>query len=468
MEDLHNNKILSIQKTENDLLNHPSGCFAPVVTEVSTLDGDLIPIMPDGVLTDTGPYYFTIPMNGRYIDPKETRMFMQFQVVSETGAVIGESDNVSIVNCLATSFIKEIQVYIQNKLESSLTNSDCNYKSYVENCISFSTATASRMKSSVFVMDEEEKFDVMTKTLKGGDLADKVNVKAYDGDGKDTRNLGFLKRRELIKLGHSIQSYSTFPCDFFQTLKYIPPGLNITLRIDRASDAFLIMTDSATKGLHQYKIKLEKFRLYIRYVDLEQSIVANHEKELQQNKWVLLPFNKTVIKTPLVYPGTLTLDQRNLFFGTLPKLIIVGLITHNNYIGTYDANPYYFPHLTANEVYIKINGGKQLPNDSYTPNYTTKAYIREYQTFLDNIGMKFNDVSNSLSYGIYGNGMTLYAFDLSGDNCAGWHRHEKKQGHVDLHMKFTTALTAPVVCMAFGTYDAVLGISKQMEIKVDY
>ena len=76
--------------------------------------------------------------------------------------------------------------------------------------------------------------------------------------------------------------------------------------------------------------------------------------------------------------------------------------------------------------------------------------MREYQTFWDNLGLKFNDVSNSLTYGLYGKGMTLYAFDLSPDNCGGWHRHEKQHGHVDLHMKFSKALVAPVVVLAFG------------------
>ena len=161
-------------------------------------------------------------MNGRYIDPKETRMFLQFKVLSETGANVEETDNVSMVNSIAQSFIKDIQVYVNHKLESSLTNSDCNYKSYLEYCLSYNATTIDRMKSSIFIMDNEDKFDIVTKVMS----TDAAKATHVEGQFKkdDTRNEGFLKRRRLLKGGTSIQAYTTFPCDFFQTLKYIPVG----------------------------------------------------------------------------------------------------------------------------------------------------------------------------------------------------------------------------------------------------
>jgi hypothetical protein len=139
----------------------------------------------------------------------------------------------------------------------------------------------------------------------------------------------------------------------------------MTLKIHRASDQFLLLTDQQTADAHKFRIKLEDFKLYIRYVDLDPSIIAQHEREMHLNKWILLPFNKTIIKTPLHYPGASTIDERNLFFGTLPKTILIGLCGHEHYNGNYTKNPYLFPHLDATEIYIKLNGGKLLPCDRY-------------------------------------------------------------------------------------------------------
>jgi hypothetical protein len=469
MEGLHNNRILSVQKTENDLLNHATSCFDPLYTETATIDGDLLPIPPDGgQVTDQGPYLFTIPSNGRYIDPKETRMFFEFSIVDKTGATITAKDNCSVVNFIGSSFIKEIETLIDGKPVGALTNDYVNYKTYIENIISYDKNSLARIRSCALAyMDVEDKFDTMTQKKVGTT----ENQEEDFGDTGDTRNRGFVDRRRIIMRSHEkkVQIYIPFPCDYWQTLKYLAPGLALTLRITRSDDKFLLLADETSANASAYKLKVHAFRLYVRFVDIQPSIMTSHQQALQQNKMILIPFNKTVVKTHLYYPGISEIYHQNLYTGlSLPKTIIIVLCTNTQVDGSYTTNPYKFAHNNVTEMYVKINGVKAIPSDYYRPDFAKNRYIREYQMFMENLGLKFNDVSCAIDYGMWAGGCCLWTIDTSPDVCGGYHRHEKRSGHIDLTIKMSTNLTSPTYLMCFANYDAVLGIDRDMNVRVDY
>jgi hypothetical protein len=195
----------------------------------------------------------------------------------------------------------------------------------------------------------------------------------------------------------------------------------------------------------------------------------SHLNALQHNKIVTIPFNKTVVKTHLYYAGISDIFHASLYAGSsLPKTIIIVLCSNKRVDGDYTLNPYNFEHYGVKELYVKLNGVKQIPVDSYTPDFAAEKYPREYQMFQDNLGLKFNDVSNSIGYGYWGQGCTMFSLDLTSDNCGGWHKHEKRSGHLDLYIKLKSPLTSPMYVMSFASYDAVLGIDKNMNVNVDY
>lgn len=460
MEDNTNNhKVLSMQKTANDMLSHPTDCFAPVIQESSIISGEMISIAPDGQLNDTGPYYFTLPKNGRYIHGPGTLFFLEFKIVKADGTFLTVNDSVAFLNTIASAFIQEIEVYIGHQLVPELTNTNVAHKTYLEYCMSYGDpAVKSHLNNtSLFIMDTENEFSNFTPTMKTDD-AEKINPDGY-------LNKGFEKRRKLAAMSNNVQCIIQFPLDIMKTCKLIASGLTMSFKIKRTIDDFLLMTHSTTE---KYKMKIEKMELDIHYLDPADHIVQDHQRKLQAGHFIMLPFNKTIIKSFIHNEKTTTLDERNIFFGTLPKVALIVIMDHEDYIGHINKNALYLPNNGVKNLYLKINGGNQIPQNGYQQDFANKRAIRSFRTFMNNIGVNYRDISTIIDYGLWMNGVTVFSFDLTPDQCAGYHRHEKREGHIDLHVEFETAPQKPIVILAFGVYDGVMGIDRNLQIRVDY
>lgn len=459
MEDISNNhKVLSMQKTANDMISHPTDCFASVMQESSIVSGEMISIAPDGILTDSGPYYFSLPKNGRYIHGPGCLFYLQFQILKADGSKLTNDDSCSFINNIASSFIQEIEVYIGHQLIPELTNTNVGHKSYLEYCMSFGEdARRSHLKTtSVFIMDTAGHFDSMAPTRDANNAIPENGAYA---------NQGFEGRRKLATLSKSVQCLVQFPLDFLKTCKFIPAGLTMAFKVKRATDEFLLMSDHATE---KYKMHIEKMELDLHYLDPADHIISDHQRKLQAGQFIMLPFNKTIIKTFINSVKTSTYDERNLFFGTLPKVALIGIMPHANFNGTMSTNGLHFTNQLVKNLYLKINGGNQIPQNGYSQDFSKDLCVRSFRTFQNNIGVNYRDVGNSIDYALWMKGITIYSFDLTPDSCAGFHRHEKREGHIDLHIEFDTTPTVPLVIVAIGVYDAVMGIDKGLNIRVDY
>ena len=159
MEDSTNNHhVLSTQKTTNDLTTHPTDAFAPIIQESSIISGDYITITPNGQLTNSGPYYFTLPKNGRHLDGPNTLFYLEFKIVDGDGMPLRENEAVAFVNTIATAFIKEIEVHVAHKPISELTNTDVGHKAYLEYCLSYGKEAqkSSLMHTALLRMDTKK------------------------------------------------------------------------------------------------------------------------------------------------------------------------------------------------------------------------------------------------------------------------------------------------------------------------
>lgn len=56
--------------------------------------------------------------------------------------------------------------------------------------------------------------------------------------------------------------------------------------------------------------------------------------------------------------------------------------------------------------------------------------------------------------GLFADGLTLFAFDLTPDLCGGYHMHNRRTGSIDLEVQTKTPLTDAVYAIALCTYDA--------------
>jgi hypothetical protein len=61
----------------------------------------------------------------------------------------------------------------------------------------------------------------------------------------------------------------------------------------------------------------------------------------------------------------------------------------------------------------------------------------------------------------------LFAYDLSGDLCNGYHKHPTDTGFVDIELHFKTALPDNITVVIYATYDETVEIDGQGQVKLE-
>jgi hypothetical protein len=430
----------SLQITENMLIANGANLFAPVVQEESLVDGTTTTYRPLN-LSNEGPIEFNIkPMGMKYVHLSACRLFAQLKIVMPNGDDIPAREEVAFVNLPLSSMFKTIDIEVGGRIQPLLGNTHSNYKAYFETVLSYSgSARSSHLRASMLLMDTATRFE-----------------------NYGAENLGYEARKTLTSESRSLQVEGPVHSDFLNIDKFLPPGVEITVRFHRAPDAFALMSNVANAA---YKIIIEDIKLRVRFVTLADSIVNQHMKRFETEN-AIFPINRTELKSSAHPLGLRNLTIPNLFTGVLPKHIIITLIRSTNFNGTYPTNPYLFPHLNCNYATLSVNG-EILPSDPYRPNFGLGLFTREYRDFFDNVGISHDDLGNVMTPELYSGGMFMLAFDLTPDRCNGFHSHAKKSGVINLELGFSADTPYPFQVLAFATYDNIVSLDKDNNISIE-
>lgn len=279
----------------------------------------------------------------------------------------------------------------------------------------------------------------------------------------NTENKGLVRRR--ANLIRPFDYMIPLHCDFLSTDRFLPPGVELSIKLTRAKDSFVLMLPPSHSGL-QYTIKLTDVKLFVPYVTVDPSIVQRHISLIQEQP-VLLPLKKTEISVHHFGAGASNVYLSNLFQNRLPKTLIMGMLPTENYNGTPSTNPYHFKHFSVNHVQV-IRNGVAIPNEPYTPDWSGKLYNRELRSFFDNIGIQTDNLSCGMTSQLYSQGATLFAWDFTPDKCNGYHWHRREAGGtMDLSLKFKDVLPqGGMTVMLFAVYDALVAIDKDNQVSV--
>jgi len=417
--------------TENNVIAHSTDIFSLASQEASMKSGRSLIIRPLN-MSDDGPFEFEIPpLDLQYMMPSATRLEMKLKIVQEDGANLPADAVVGFINGIGTTLFNTITVDINTKPLPELTNSLAQYKSYFENVLTYGyDARNTALRAQQFHMDTNEHFESFT------------------------HNLGLNARKAICKESKTFQVSSPIHSDFFQTDKLLPPGLSILLRLHRAADSFVIMTNDNKR----YKLKMMDMKLYVRFITLSNELTSKHIN-LFEKRPAIYPLLKTVIKTKQYATGLQAVSWPNMFVGRLPKSLILGILASENFNGNYAKNPFNFKHHSCTDVSLKVNGA-EVPTGGYHQDFDDLIFLKSYQEFQDNIGILHDNVGNVVSPDYYRGGCAFYAFDLSPDLCNGYHFHEPLMGNIHLDLTFKNATTEPLTVVAFSSFDMLITIDQ--------
>ena len=176
---------------------------------------------PIASLTNNAPIEFIIPpQTEHWTDLSQSYVYVKFKIIKADGHALDADSNVAPVNNFLHSMFNSVDLYLNNKLISS--NSDTYpYRAYIENLLSYNADSKSTFlnASVLWVEDTAAQFDTLN----------------HDG-----ANTGLQKRIAVISQSKTAELFGRFHLDLFQQEKYLPNGIEIRLRLNRSSPNFCL------------------------------------------------------------------------------------------------------------------------------------------------------------------------------------------------------------------------------------
>ncbi|KAK3922029.1 hypothetical protein KUF71_013395 [Frankliniella fusca] len=260
------------------------------------------------------------------------------------------------------------------------------------------------------------------------------------------KNEGLAARRKLVK----------------NSPKFLLPNTDLTIKLTRSADAFALMSTNKNE-----KIIIHDATLFFRKVELSPSLNLAHAQALEHAP-ARYPLTRTNVKTITIPAGLRDKTIANLHIGQIPKRIVVGFVSNIAFNGSYHHNPFNYQNFDLNYMVLYVDT-EQIPAVPLTPDFSKGTYMQAYNTLFCGTGIHWKDEGNNISYDEYGNGYTLYAFDLTPDlSSHEAHWNLQKQGVVRLDVRFRAELPIAVNCVVYSEFDNLVEISKDRHVVVDY
>lgn len=180
--------------------------------------------------------------------------------------------------------------------------------------------------------------------------------------------------------------------------------------------------------------------------------------------------SRAIVKSYQISPGITIVNRENLSMGQLPKIVLLGIVDSDAYLGVPHKSPFNFQ--SKSPTYISLyKDSEQIPAIPYTPNFNDSDVLREYLSLYQIAGILHNNQDNDISVDDYlKGGYVLYGFDLTADECgAACHTNPLQQGTLSLKLQFeSNSIDQACTLIVYMIYDNSIYIDNYRNIVKDY
>ena len=380
---------------------------------------------------------FKIPNNpGWYLDFNDSYIIASVGIVDPDGKPIAADAKVAFENFAIATLFKDVSFGTKTLTKIEGENQTYHYRAYLYALLNGSYSSKKfQLSAGGWDPDEAGKYDDFDAT-------------STDADIKG--NMGYHIRRQWTKNNTPLQVAGQVFLDTWLQKQYFLDGQEFDLTFKLNDPALVLHATPADKT--KYKVKMNMCRLFLRQVNVSQSVLLGHAKGLQNHNCIV-PYVGHKIFTKLITAGGQEERAEDFFHGTYPKCVILGLVEHEAYCGSYHKNPYNFQHFNLTHCGLTVNG-IPTPSEPYTPNFATREALREYYNLFLQLGKPgvFND-DNGITYQDFLGGCTLYSFNLAADLSLSGHAQMARLSNIDVTMKFSTPVPKPLQLVGLAIYD---------------
>ena len=376
-----------------------SGVTELDIFEGTTIDTSLLArtdviLYPSGggsldLRNNTGPIRFELITDGeKYWDMKSARLRGTIKIVTAAGGNLGADALVGTCNMPGQSMFEGLRIDVNSQPISTFSQSHNGYKSYIETLLSYGpNAANTHLKLGLFALDTAGEFETMVRHTPSRHYVPQAGqVGAVTAVEENTINKGWEQRRKWFALSKLVEFSQTIHSDFFHTSRYLPPGMNIGLTLERAKDDFVLMYPGDVG--RRYKIQIEKLELHISKIEINASLAKTHRTLFGTHSCRYF-YTASNIKQFTIPTGYVSFTQPNFLRGVLPNQLVIGMLVDTAYDGSNSSNPYHFQHCNLEEFKLMIEG-TPFPAVPYRYNFDwaethgNTANARVLRDFYDN------------------------------------------------------------------------------------
>lgn len=385
---------------------------------------------------------FDIPGNSTtYINLQETEFLVTARLIKEDDTDIKSTDKIGPVNNFLHSLFQQLEIYMNNTCVEN-TNNTYAYRAYLEDSLNYSKEFKETfLQMQLYYQDESGKLDNI-------DLTNNINK-------------GYIERRNRFlkgTAGKSIQMKGKLHSDVFNICKYLLDNVNITIKLSRSPYSFCLLGDSTDK----FKVKIEQALIKIRRQNVSITTRLAHAMALEKAT-AKYPIKKVVMKPFSLPIKTTKTTIANIHNGIVPNKIVFGFVDTEAYAGSYKLNPFNFKHYDITSLILKISS-RAIPHSSgLSFDFENKNYVEGYNTFFQGI----REAPNAINYNDYGQGYTLFSYDLTPDQNSD-HFNLLKDGSIEIDVTFSKAPDQSVTLIVYLEFDNILEIDSKRNVFFDY
>lgn len=416
--------------------------FTAPMTQMSIDEKLYTEVLPLSAITDGGPIEFFIPGEGeKYLDLNDTLLHLRIKITNADGTNIPPNAPVGVINYPLNTIFSQCDVILGDRLisQSSATHP---YRAVMETLLNYSEDTLkSQFSAGLFYKDTPGAID-------------SVAVANGPNAGLNTRAAFSAGSREVHLLG-------PIHADILFSERLMLNSVDVRVKLTRASDAFCLMCAPDSN----FRLKVTGASLFIKKVSVSPAVRLGHAAALLRGN-ALYPLSRVSLKTYSLPENSRVCNQENLFLGTMPKYIVLGMVNHEAFTGRRDLSPFNFHHYDV-EYLALCQDGRQVPSKPFQPQFNQRNCVREFYNLFVATGRHLKDQPLCIGREDFDRGYSLFVFNLNpGEDTEAL--SPVYNGSLRLEMRFRQPLPNTVTLIVYACYDSILEIDSKRQVLVDY
>jgi hypothetical protein len=377
------------------------------------------------------------------MDLSRSFLYLRVKITQANSANIAGGDEVGPINLPIHSAFSHMELELGGRVISD-SNGLYPYRAYLETLLNLTGGEQQllQLESALWKKDTSERF---------------LNFATANG----SPNEGLVARAQNFRRSNEVELVGRQHLDIFHQTKLILPNVSLRLRMIPSQNNFLLVSPApvAQAVQNDYRFEILEARFCVYTIEVTNNFSLSHEQLLLKGN-ARFPIKRVTMKHLSIPQGHQSALYDNVFLGTLPTRILMGMVTDAAMAGGYQQNSFNFEHFNLSYLSLYVNG-EQYPSKPFAPDFAANRYLREYSSIFDgDLSQCSNSKSVSISRAEYAHGYTLFLFNLSPDPNARNCITPSRNGSVRKELKFSQATAQTINLILYAEFDSLIEIDK--------